>query len=326
MALCRDLSGNDHHETIHGDAQLISPPSPNLIASVRQRLLNHSREQGQDFNLTLTRYGIERLLYRLAQSAHGSQFVLKGAMLFVIWAGQTWRPTRDLDLAGYGDSSPERLQQVFTEICAAEVEPDGLVFDATTIRIEDIREVQAYPGYRIRLRAWLGQAEIPLQIDIGFGDAMIPAPAEVEYPTLLKMPSPRLRIYPKETVLAEKVQAMVALGLVNSRMKDYYDVWLMTRQFGFEGSVVVEAIQATFSRRQTELPSDIPVALTARFGQEPEKQKQWQAFWKRSRLEMEPPGLNEIIDQVACFFEAPLTAAAKNQNLEQNWLPGGPWQ
>ena len=296
-----------------------------LIASIRQRLLNRSRAQAEDFSLTLSRYGIERLLYRLAQSAYADQFVLKGALLFVVWTGQTYRPTRDLDLAGFGDSSPDRLRQIFSELCRLAVEADGLEFEPDSIRIAEIRETQEYPGQRVRLTARLGQAEIPLQIDIGFGDAMTPAPAEVEYPTLLDLPAPRLKVCSKETVIAKKLQAMVSLGMINSRMKDFYDIWLMTQQFSFEGRLLAEAIRSTFQRRDTEIPAVLPVALTARFGQDREKQTLWQAFLARSRLETGQPDFAETVSHIAEFLAPLLAALANRQDFNPHWSPGTGW-
>lgn len=225
-----------------------------LAASVRQRLLNQSQKLGEVFDLTLTRYAIERFLYRLTCSAYADQFVLKGAILFAVWTGQMYRPTRDIDLLGFGDSSAETLIHLFKEICAVEVDPDGLMFDGRSVQVEEIREAQEYPGQRVRLQAHLGQARISLQVDIGFGDVITPAAPEVEYPSLLDFPAPRLRVYPKETVIAEKFQAMVVLGFINSRMKDFYDVWLMSKEFSFAGRLLARAIQATFERRQTDLP------------------------------------------------------------------------
>jgi predicted nucleotidyltransferase component of viral defense system len=287
--------------------------------------LNRSREQAEDFSLTLSRYAIERLLYRLAQSVYADQFVLKGALLFVVWTGQTYRPTRDLDLAGFGDSSPDRLRQIFSEVCRLAVEADGLEFEPDSIRIAEIRETQEYPGQRVRLTARLGRAEISLQIDIDFGDAMTPAPDEAEYPTLLNLPAPRLKVCPKETVIAEKLQAMVTLGMVNSRMKDFYDIWLMTRQFSFEGRVLEQAIRSTFERRETEIPAVLPVALTAKFGQEPEKQTLWQAFLERSRLETGQRNFAEIVSHIAEFLAPLLAALANHQDFNQHWSPGTGW-
>jgi len=302
----------------------LTSPS-NLTASIRQRLLNRSREQNEDFSLTLIRYAIERLLYRLAQSVYADQFVLKGAMLFVVWTNRTYRPTRDLDLAGYGDNSPDRLRKIFTEICELGVEPDGLVFEPNTIRITEIREEQEYPGQRVRLQAWLGRAQIPLQIDIGFGDAITPTPNEVEYPTMLNLPPPCLKVYPKETVVAEKLQAMVTLGMVNSRMKDFYDIWIMVQQFTFDGWKLAHAIQATFERRETEIPPILPVTITAKFGYDPEKRRLWQAFLERSRLEVDQLEFAEIVDQIAGFLNPPLTSIARHQPFNKHWSPGRGW-
>jgi hypothetical protein len=296
-----------------------------LTASVRQRLLNQSRASGEVFDLTLTRYGIERFLYRLARSAYAGQFVLKGAMLFAVWTGQMYRPTRDVDLLGQGDSSPEALGRLFSEICRVEVEPDGLEFDANSIQVEEIREAQEYPGQRVRLTARLGQARISLQIDIGFGDVITPAIPEVEYPVLLDFPAPRLRVYPKETVIAEKFQAMVFLGFINSRMKDFYDVWLMSREFSFAGPVLAQAIQATFERRQTGLPQMTPVALTPTFGQDGDKQRQWRAFVERNWLDVGEIEFAGVIQELQDFLIPPLEALARSFEFDQTWAAGGPW-
>lgn len=198
-------------------------------------------------------------------------------------------------------------------------------FEPDTIRVVEIREVQEYPGQRVRLVAWLGQARIPLQVDIGFGDAITPAPNEVTYPTLLNLSAPRVKVCPKETVIAEKFQAMVSLGMVNSRMKDFYDIWLLTRQFSFEGRVLAQAIHSTFDRRTTELPTTLPVALTARFGTNPEKERLWQAFLTRSRIDINQPDLAEVVVQLADFFGPLLTVTAGQQVFEKNWSPVGGW-
>jgi predicted nucleotidyltransferase component of viral defense system len=292
---------------------------------VRQRLLNQSQKLGEVFDLTLTRYAIERFLYRLTRSAYADQFVLKGAILFVVWTGQMYRPTRDVDLLGYGDSSVETLTRLFKEICAVEVEPDGLIFDVNTIQVEEIRQTQEYPGQRVRLQAHLGQARILLQIDVGFGDVITPTAPEVEYPSLLDFPAPRLRVYPKETVIAEKFQAMVVLGFINSRMKDFYDVWLMSKEFSFEGRLLAQAIQATFERRQTEIPQSSPVALTPDFGQNVDKQKQWRAFLKRNRADGHKE-FAEIILELSNFLMPPIGALVNQIEFDQIWSAGGPWR
>jgi len=226
----------------------------NVAASVRQRLLNRSRQTGEDFQLLFTRYAIERLLFRLAASEHRDAFVLKGAMLFALWTGEMHRPTRDLDLLGFGDSGEGRLRAVFETLCGVAVMDDGLTFAADSVAVEPIREDQEYGGQRVTVAVTLGQPRIVLQVDVGFGDAVTPAAEEVEYPTLLGMEPPRLRAYPKETVVAEKLEAMVKLGLANTRMKDFYDVLVMARTFPFDGDTLRRAITATFARRGTAVP------------------------------------------------------------------------
>lgn len=217
-------------------------PSPrNMAASVRQRLMNIAKERKEDFGLVLTRYGLERLLYRLSKSNYRDQFILKGAMLFQLWSGHIHRPTRDLDLLGQGDPAPERFQQVLCDICRQGVEDDGLEFHTESVRSERMKEDEDYLGVRIKLQATLASARIPLHLDIGFGDAINPDPSEVTFPTLLDLPAPILKAYPRETVVAEKFQAMVMLGIANSRMKDFFDVWTLARQFEFSGPALCSA-------------------------------------------------------------------------------------
>jgi len=297
----------------------------NLSASIRQRLLNLSRERNEVFNLVLMRYGLERLLYRLSQSEHAEDFVLKGAMLFTAWTEEMHRPTKDLDLLGYGNNSGENLTALFQEICQVEVEPDGLVFDKGTVRVEEIRDDQEYQGQRIRLTAYLGNARIPVQIDVGFGDVITPEPKEIEYPTLLDMPPPRIHSYPKETVVSEKLQAMVALGMPNSRMKDFYDIWIISREFPFEGSTLTRAIRATFERRRTQIPKTIPPALSNEFFANQDKVIQWTAFLKRTRLAEQAVEFSQVINELRRFLIPPLQAAASGESFSQWWKEGGPW-
>jgi len=256
----------------------------NLAASVRQRLLNLSVTRREDPNLTLTRYALERLLYRLAQSEYVGQFILKGAMLFALWTKSEHRPTRDLDLLGFGEASGESLTAVFHELCGVEVEPDGLEFDPDSIRVTEIREGQSYQGQRVKLNARLGNANIPVQVDIGFGDVVTPAAQPIDYPTLLDLPAPRIRAYPPETVVAEKLQALVDLGMQNSRMKDFYDLWSIARQFSFEGQTLVAAVRAAFERRATTLPKTVPTGLSEEFSTDEQKNTQWRAFLERTQL------------------------------------------
>jgi predicted nucleotidyltransferase component of viral defense system len=297
----------------------------NLPASIRQRLLNLSRDRGQDFDLTLTRYGIERLLYRLSQSEHADHFVLKGALLLSLWTGRLQRPTRNVDLFSYGDSSQEALTRLFRDICVVDVQADGLTFHPDSVRVTEIRADQEYGGQRVQLIATLGNARILLQVDVGFGDAITPAPDDIEYPSLLGLPSPRLRAYPKETAIAEKLEAMIALGMANSRMKDFYDIWMMSRELQFDGRTLARAIQATFRRRRSELPYTAPTAFAEEFAGNPDKGVQWNAFLSRNRLDANGMGLVHVIQEIRVFLMPPMLAAANAQEFEQAWPMGGPW-
>ncbi len=238
----------------------------NVAASVRQRLTDLARKQGEDLQLVMTHYVIERVLYRLGQSEFRDQFILKGAMLFRLWADVPHRPTRDLDLLCKGANTVERLVKVFETVTGLAVEDDGLTFDPATVTAGRIKEDQEYEGVRVHCEVKLGQARIDLQIDVGFGDAVTPRAIEVQYPTILAFPAPVLPAYQRETVISEKFQAMVALGIANSRMKDFFDLWILARDFAFDGPRICRAIHATFRRRKTDLPSAPPIALTSEFG------------------------------------------------------------
>jgi hypothetical protein len=299
--------------------------TPNLAAPVRQRLLNLSRQRHETFDLVLGQYAIERFLFRLSQSPFADQFVLKGATLFAVWSGKLHRPTRDVDLLGYGDSSNERLRELFSKLCQLPVEPDGLIFDAASIRVEEIRELQEYGGKRITLSVRLDTAVIPLQIDIGFGDVVTPGAAWLTYPTLLPFPEPYLRTYPKESVVSEKFQAMVILGITNSRMKDFYDIWILSRQFPFEGLMLTQAIQATFAQRETMITEERPTALTNEFGENPDKMKQWQAFLNRNQLDLGNVSLPQVLTGLQDFLLPPWQAIAEEQVFKATWAPRGPW-
>jgi len=299
---------------------------PNSAASIHRRLLNRYRKEGEDFNYVLSRYAIERLLYRLYKSGQAANFVLKGATLFWVWTGRAYRPTKDLDLLGYGDASAQRLRVEFQQACDVDVEPDGLIFDAESICVSDIRQDQEYQGKRIELSAHFGKARISLQIDIGFGDSIVPDAQEIIYPTLLDLPAPRIKAYPRETVIAEKLQAMVALGAANSRLKDFADINVMAKQFSFEGAVLVRAIQSTFQRRQTPILCDIPLALTESFASLPDKRIQWQAFIQRSRNAGLPLDFSEIIQNLRVFLIPPLEAIAANEKFTKQWPSEGPWK
>lgn len=298
----------------------------NLPASVRQRLLNLAQARGEDFGLVLTRYGIERFLYRLAQSEYHDQFVLKGALLFELWTQRSYRPTRDLDLEGQGENSTARMKRLFSEIMNQAVEDDGLVFDPKSLRVARIKEDQEYEGLRVTLVSRLERARIHMQIDIGFGDVIVPAPREIQYSAMLNFPRARLRAYPREAVVAEKLEALVKLGMANTRMKDFYDLWKLSHDFDFDGALLTDAIKATFTHRGTEVPSGAPLALTEEFSRDSQKAKQWQAFLKKSGLDHDHAELPTVAADLSSFLVPPLQAVKEREHFTQSWPKGGPWQ
>ncbi|NKC14316.1 MAG: nucleotidyl transferase AbiEii/AbiGii toxin family protein [Gammaproteobacteria bacterium] len=298
----------------------------NMAASVRQRLMNTAKEQKEAFDPVLLRYALERLLYRLSQSSHRDRFVLKDAMLFQTWSGQVHRPTRDLDFLGLASPSLSDFERIFREVCEQSVEDDGLQFQAESVHADRMKEDEEYEGLRLRFQANLASARIPIQIDIGFGDAVTPEPDEIAYPTLLDFPAPTLKAYPRETVVAEKFQAMVMLGIANSRMKDFYDVWTLARQFAFSGPELRKAIGATFERRKTVPPQSPPLALTTEFTEDQQKLTQWRAFLRKNKLDAEGMTLTEISEVLKPFLMPPAEALAVGRDFEMNWPPNGPWR
>lgn len=270
-------------------------------ASVRTRLMNLARERGQVFDLLLTRYALERLLYRLSISQHRSRFVLKGAMLVTTWFNDPHRPTRDLDLLGFGESSAESMLAVWKEIFAIPAE-DGITFDGGGLRASPIREDMEYGGVRLRTTATIARARIFVTVDIGFGDAVEPGPEEIKLPVLLDLPAPHLRAYARETVIAEKFHAMVTLGRANSRMKDFYDVWMLSKTHEFDRERLAQAIVATFKRRGTDVPRALPDAFTPTFFRDPSKLQQWTAFVRD--LSTEPPSFEMVVTEIAAFISS----------------------
>lgn len=298
----------------------------NVAASVFARLRNLARDRNVDMQYMLRRYAIERLLARLAASPHRDRFVLKGAMLFTAWLEDPFRPTQDLDLLGQGDPSVNAVNAAFADVCRIAIDMDALTFDTAALRAEEIREEQRYGGVRVRTAAMLGRTRIPVQIDVGFGDVITPAAQDLEFPPLLFETGPRLRAYPKETVIAEKLQAIIALGRANSRMKDFYDLLALSRLFDFEGEVLAAAIGATFSRRDTPLPDGVPDALTRAFADDATKVAQWTAFTAREPLLLAAPTLAATIDEIGDFALPPLTALRTGAQLRRFWRAGGPWR
>lgn len=298
----------------------------NVAASVRQRLLNRAREEGEDFQRLLVRYALERLLHRVNLSDWHDRFVLKGAFTFLLWEGTLHRPTRDLDLMGYGSPEPRAVEDVFRAIVNIDEEPDdGLRFDPSSVTAAPIREQAEYDGIRVKLMAHLGSARIPLQIDVGFGDAITPDPESATFPALLEFPAPQVRIYPRESVVAEKLHGMVRFGIATSRMKDFYDIRHLAQRFAFEGPALTAAITATFERRETPIPEKAPQALTPTFADDAGKRQQWTAFLRRTGLAEETLDLSAVIDTLRDFLLPPLSACARSQAFDREWQPGGPW-
>ncbi|MCC6820591.1 MAG: nucleotidyl transferase AbiEii/AbiGii toxin family protein [Verrucomicrobia subdivision 3 bacterium] len=291
----------------------------NLAASIHARLAQRRAKTGEDFNVLLVRFTLERLLYRLSRSQHREQFILKGAMLFALWEPALHRVTRDLDLLGFGHPTPERLADIFREWCRLEVEADGVDFDARSVVCEDIRAQDEYAGLRVKLRATLGKAVVPLQVDVGFGDALPVAPEEITFPVLLGMAAPKLRAYARETVVAEKLEAIVKLGMLNSRFKDYFDLHFLAQKFPFEGALLAKSIAGTFARRGTAFPEGLPAGLTPMFATDPAKMRGWQAFWKKAGLKDEPPALASVVQLLVGFLERPLESAVNGKPLPATW-------
>lgn len=298
--------------------------SHNLAASVMARLKNLASARGEDVQLLMTRFAIERFLHRLERAGYGREFVLKGAMLFVAHGGWPYRPTRDLDLLTFGDASPRSLAAAVRRACVCPVEDDALRFDPDSIHVQTIREGQQNQGQRVEMTVYLDRARIRLQIDIGFGDAVVPPPDELAYPSLLGFPTPQIRAYPQEAVVAEKVEAIVNLGAINSRMKDYYDLWALSAMLAFRGTALSEALRATFDRRATKLPNAPLPGLTSVFAVEHEGM--WQGFLRRTSLSVGPPALPVVVKAVAEFVWPPLAANRDAVRFDLEWLPGGPWR
>lgn len=291
----------------------------NLSASILDRLLTLAKQRGDDYNLVLNRFALERLLCRLSTSAHADSFMLKGALLFALWYDDPHRPTRDADLLGFGQDDAEHLISVFREVAAMSME-DGIVFDVASVRADAIREENTYGGTRINLVARIGSARCSLQIDVGFGDAVTPEAQTVVFPTLLNdFPAPTLRVYPVYTVIAEKYQAMVMLGMANSRMKDFYDLAVIARRTELDGATLAGAIAATFARRSTALPTVRPVALTSQFSEDETKRRQWQAFLNKNRLAIS--NLAETVSMLDMLLWSPTEIAVAGTAFKATWSP-----
>lgn len=302
-------------------------PAPAALASsVRDRLKVLADRRHEDFQDVLLRFATERLLYRLSRSEWRDRFVLKGAMLFAIWADKPYRTTRDADFLGFGEVTAAEMERIFRALCAATVEPDGLVFRAASVTAKRIRAGRAYAGVRIGLEAELARAVILLQVDIGTGDRVVPAPKLEVLPALLGMPAPRLRTYSRYSVIAEKFHVLAEFGLATSRMKDFLDLEFLCRTYEFDGPTLVRAMQATFARRATPFPAGIPEALGDALAASAEKRAQWRAFVRRSRLVEGAPELASVVVSLRDFLLPPLAAARDGTRFVQRWVPDKGWR
>jgi len=298
---------------------------PDLGASVRQRLLNQSRAQNRPFQELLQYFAMERFLYRLARSPHADRFILKGALLLTAWRAPLSRPTMDIDLAGRTNNRLDHIKELVGEVCGIAVDPDGIEFNRASIDVSRIKEDADYEGVRVQFHATLARARIPMQLDIGFGDVITPGPAEIEYPTLLNFPAPVLQAYPRETVVAEKLEALTALGLLNSRIKDYYDLAVLSRMYPFEGERLAEAISATFRHRKTTIEAE-PIGLTRAYCDDSERTLQWRAFVRRSRFGEATGDLTHLVDEIRLFALPVLSVIASENPFKLRWEPSGPWE
>ncbi len=300
-------------------------PVNDISASVRARLLNLARSTGRDFLELTIRYTVERFLARLAESEHRERFILKGAMLYIPWKLDDKRTTMDLDLLGFGSPDMENLRMVFQQICDTEIEDYGLIFNKESVTITQIREESVYDGVRIVVRVTLGPMPIRLQVDVGFGDQIVPPPQSAEFPALLAEHGPVIRSYSPETVIAEKFNAMIVLGIANSRMKDYFDIWMLSRNFTIEADILREAIRQTFSKRHTELPQNEPIALSEDFFSNESKKSQWKGFIRKQRRLDSAPSLTEIIEVLKTFL-LPIVSEINTEVLTvETWSPEQGW-
>lgn len=301
-------------------------PVKNLAASVHQRLLDKARQTGRPFNELLQYFAIERFLFRLSQSRYAKNFVLKGALMFNVWeASSIPRATLDIDVLGQQISNEiEGVTRAIQEICEQAVEPDGLVFAPASARGMRIAEDTGYQGVRVRFSGSLGNARLSMQLDVGFGDIVIPSDTEMSYPTILDFPTPQIRGYSRESTIAEKLEAAVRLGALNSRMKDFFDIWFLSRHFSFDGPTLAIAIRETFSRRNTELSPE-PLPLTSAFARGTDHAVQWRAFRNRIRLESVPESFAEVMTGVTSFLQPVVAAISENRPFRGTWSPPGPW-
>ncbi len=294
-------------------------------ASVRTRLQKNATETGRPFQEVLQYFAIERFLYRLAQSPHAEKLVLKGSLMLNAWRAPSTRPTRDIDFLAKMSNDVDSVLQVVREVCQQQVELDGLAFDVESLKGRVIKEDADYEGIRVTFRGYLKNARIPMQIDMGFGDVVVPSATLMDYPTILDYAPPRLYGYSRETMVAEKFEAMVKLGQLNSRLRDFFDIWLLSRHFDFQGPMLAQALQRTFENRGTPMNSK-PVALTSEFASDATKQTQWKGFLRKSLVDFAPTSLQNVTDLISAFIKPVASAVQHTQPFDLRWQAPGPWE
>jgi hypothetical protein len=302
--------------------------SPDVAASVRARLLNQAKQRGEEFERTLARFAGERLLFRLGACAARDRCILKGASLLAVWMPDPYRATRDVDVLASGPTDDDAIRSLIAEICTVACPEDGLRFDLSELVVEAIRAEEEYSGKRARFRAFLGQARIAVQLDLGVGDAVAVEPEEITYPTMLStLPAPRLRAYPRDQTVAEKFEAMVKLDTQNSRMKDFHDLWALAGAFDFEGAVLQRAVAACFDRRRTPWTDETPRALTPAFYQMPELTARWRNYLAAGAVLIPPPAqFADIGERVTGFLGPVRDSIVADEPHALTWPAGGPWQ
>lgn len=295
-----------------------------VAASVRARLMNRRTETGEDFGFLLQRFVAERFLYRLGESKHRDRFVLKGAMLLNLWGASAFRPTRDIDFTGYGERDAEAIVTAFREVCEVAAADDGVRFDAASLSASQIMDATEYQGIRVKLRAYLGTAVIPMQIDVGFGDLIEPPAQEIDYPPLLDFPPPRVRGYHRDGVVAEKLHAITVLGEQTSRYKDFHDLYLLATTFGFSHESLSAAVSATFGNRNTPIPELTPAALTPAFFADASHQRMWEAFLDKNSITAAPRDFT-VVGELLRTFTGAVWDRFMYGPMAKVWPPGGPW-
>jgi len=297
-----------------------------LQASVRSRLQNKAKETNRPFAEVLQYYGMERFLYRFSKSEYVTKFVLKGALLFFAWQIPERRTTLDIDFLSCFDNQVENIEAVVRSVCDQTVEPDGLIFDAKTVQGHKIKEDADYEGVRVKFIGFLDRSRIPMQIDVGFGDIVYPKAKVIDFPVILDFSRPHLKGYPPESVISEKFEAMIKLGLLNSRMKDFYDIWLMLRQFDFSGSNLTQALKGTFKHRKTDLPTGKPLFVEEIYDEKSDRQTLWKAFLRKGDIEQAPERLAMIAKEIEHFLIEPLRALDQGTTFDRKWKAPGPWK